>query len=97
MGAVAIAVAGCSVSVHPTISASEVASQAADALTQQIGVAPADFNCGDGQVDAVDGEEVRCTLTASDGSTIGATVTLSDVSVDGSKVNFHLSVAVDEK
>jgi len=86
--------AGCSFNFGstPVLSAEEVATQAEDALEEQVGVRP-DVSCPD-DVDAEVGAETRCTLTAGgDPTEYGVSVKVT--SVEGEKATFD--VQVDEK
>jgi hypothetical protein len=71
------------------VTAEETAEKAEDALEEQIGTRP-DINCPD-DLEAEEGAETRCTLTAGDDPTeYGVTVTVT--SVDGETVNFDVEV-----
>lgn len=82
IGAIAVGVmTGCSanVSANPTVPANDIAETAADALEEQVGVRP-DMDCGQDQVDLVDGTVVDCILTdPTTESTFDAPVTVSEV------------------
>ena len=83
----------CSVtaSANRTVGAEQIAEEAEGALEEQIGQRP-DIDCGDDQVDLVDGEVVDCELTdPTTGDEYDTTVTLSDV--DGTNFNIDVQVA----
>ena len=85
----------CSVtaSANRTVGAEQIADQAEGALEEQIGQRP-EIDCGDDQVDLVDGEVVDCELTdPASGDEYDTTVTLSDV--DGTE--YHIDVQVAEQ
>ena len=85
----------CSVSAPPnlTVSPGKVATEAEDALEKVVGSRP-DVDCGDEQVDLVDGTVVACELTdPTTGSRYDTAVTLSEV--DGT--SFHIDVDVAEE
>lgn len=95
LGALAAALlTGCTVSADAnlTVPASDIADTAAGALEEQIGIRP-EMDCGDNQVDLVDGTVVDCVLTdPNTGSTFDAPVTIDEV--DGT--NYTVSVEVAE-
>jgi hypothetical protein len=71
------------------VTAEETANKAEDALEEQIGTRP-DISCPD-DLEAEEGAETRCTLTAGDDPTeYGVTVTVT--SVEGDTVNFDVEV-----
>ncbi len=83
----------CSVtaSANRTVGAEQIADQAEGALEEQIGQRP-EIDCGDDQVDLVDGEVVDCELTdPASGDEYDTTVTLSDV--DGTEYHIDVQVA----
>ncbi|TGO06619.1 DUF4333 domain-containing protein [Serinibacter arcticus] len=83
----------CSVtaSANRTVGAEQIAEEAEGALEEQVGQRP-DIDCGDDQVDLVDGEVVDCELTdPTTGDEYDTTVTLSDV--DGTNFNIDVQVA----
>lgn len=87
------ALSGCTVnaSANLTVSPSDVADSAAGALEEQIGIRP-DMDCGDAQVDLVDGTVVDCVLTdPNTGSTFDAPVTIDGV--DGTEYRVSVDVA----
>ena len=90
----ALATAGCSVSVRATgdagLSGSEVEAQVDRVLADELGEAPDAVDCPEPLVAQV-GAEVRCTVTVPEGS-VGATVTMT--AVEGHDV--ELDVVVDE-
>lgn len=94
VGVVAMgALSGCSVnaSANLTVPGSDIADSAAGALEEQIGIRP-EMDCGDEQVDLVDGTVVDCVLTdPSTESTFDAPVTISDV--DGTEYKVSVEVA----
>ena len=75
-----------------TVPAEEVATGAEDSLEQQAGTRP-DIRCP-GDLPAVEGAEMRCTLTAGeDPARYGVTVTVT--SVDGDRAEYD--VVVDDQ
>ena len=81
----AVALTACGL----TLAADEVATQAENALEEQIGVRP-DIVCPE-DLEAEVGAETRCTLTAGDDPTeYGVTVTVT--AVDGGKAQFDVEV-----
>lgn len=87
------ALADCTVSASSnlTVPGSDISDSAAGALEEQIGIRP-EMDCGDDQVDLVDGTVVDCVLTdPSTGSTFDAPVTISGV--DGSEYRVSVEVA----
>ncbi|WP_144876821.1 DUF4333 domain-containing protein [Microbacterium sp. 1.5R] len=90
---VAGVLSGCTVSAtaNLTVPASDVAASAADALEDEIGIRP-EMDCGDGQVDLVDGTVVDCVLTdPNTSSTFDAPVTIDGV--DGTRYTVSVEVA----
>ncbi|WP_064316475.1 hypothetical protein [Cellulosimicrobium sp. I38E] len=86
----AAALAACSVNANLTVPASKIAQDAEGALAE---IGQADVDCGEENVDLVDGEVVECELTdPASGNVYDTTVTLSDV--DGTK--YHVDVKVAE-
>ena len=84
---------GCTVSADAnlTVPASDIADTSAGALEEQIGLRP-EMDCGDEQVDLVDGTVVDCELTDTNtGSTFDAPVTIDDV--DGTDYTVSVEVA----
>ncbi|GMA32645.1 DUF4333 domain-containing protein [Litorihabitans aurantiacus] len=93
LGVLVLGACSFSASANRTVSADQVATEAEDALEEQIGQRP-EISCGDDQVDLVDGEVVDCLLTdPSTGSEFDTTVTISDV--DGT--DFRIAVEVAEQ
>ena len=92
--AVTLLVAGCSFSMgsdgDPRDPASKIAETASDALAEEVGAAPDDFDCGEGDVDIVEGKVIDCTLTDG-GVSYPATVTISEV--DGRDYRIDVEVA----
>ncbi|SJM58221.1 DUF4333 domain-containing protein [Gulosibacter sp. 10] len=86
LGAVALALVGCSSSV----SADDLADEVKSALTEQVGIEPDSVECPD-PLPAEEGSEVRCTLTH-EGTSFGVTVT-SKGETDG---NIEFDIQVDE-
>ena len=88
-------VAGCSASANLTAPPSSIEEQAAAALQDQVGAPePPAMDCGDEDIDLVEGTVVDCVLTDPDsGTEYDSTVTLSDV--DGT--DFHISVEVAQE
>lgn len=90
----ALATAGCSVSVRATgdagLSGSEVEAQVDRMLHDELGQAPDAVDCPEPLLAQV-GAEVRCTVTVPEGS-VGATVTMT--AVEGHDV--ELAVTVDD-
>lgn len=87
----------CNVSASANLTASPdtVAAEAEDALEEQIGSRP-QIDCGDEQVDLVDGTVVDCELTdPTSGSAFDTTVTLSEV--DGTNFRIAIQVASEPK
>ena len=81
----ALTLAGCAA----TVAADEVATQAENALEEQVGARP-DIVCPE-DLDAEVGAETRCTLTAGDDPTeYGVTVTVT--AVDGGRAEFDVEV-----
>lgn len=83
---------GCTVSTSAnfTQSPDTVAGIAADALEEQVGTRP-DLDCGDEQVDIVEGETVDCVLTdPGTGTSFEAEVTITEV--DGTEYNVGVEV-----
>ncbi|MCO7273696.1 MULTISPECIES: hypothetical protein [Cellulosimicrobium] len=84
-----VALAACSVSANLTVPASKIAQDAEGALAE---IGEADVDCGEENVDLVDGEVVECELTdPASGEVYDTTVTLSDV--DGTKYHVDVKVA----
>lgn len=69
---------------------SYVEQQATDQLEQAVGQRPANIDCP-GDIEAVAGTTMRCTLTANDGTQFGMTVEVTSVTGD----NYHLDFQVD--
>ncbi len=92
MGAAALALAlglsGCGASA---VDSSDVEKQISGQLEKQIGQAPDSVDCPN-DLDAEEGAEERCTLTA-DGQDYGVSVKVTKV--DGNDVSFD--IAVDDK
>lgn len=89
-GLCALALAACSFNANLTVPASKIAEDAEGALAE---IGEADVDCGEENVDLVDGEVVECELTdPASGNVYDTTVTLSDV--DGTK--YHVDVKVAE-
>lgn len=89
----ALAVTGCGAVelAADTLSASEVATTAENALEAEVGARP-DISCPEG-LDKEEGASIRCTLTAPDDPTeYGVTVTVT--STDG---DTRLGVEVDDE
>jgi hypothetical protein len=87
---VAVALGACSVNANLTVPASKIAQDAEGALAE---IGEADVDCGEDDVDLVNGEVVECELTdPASGNVYGTTVTLSDV--DGT--DYHVDVKVAE-
>ncbi len=87
--------AGCTFSAgaNLTQSAEEVADVAARALEEQVGTRP-DLDCGDEQVDLIDGETVDCVLTdPNTGTSFETEVTITNV--DGSKYAVDVQVGTE--
>ncbi len=85
--------AGCSFSSSsdgtPREERSKIADLASDALAESVGRPPDDLDCGDGEVDVVEGDVIDGTLT--DGTnTFRATVTFTEV--DGDEYKIHAEV-----
>ena len=93
LGVLTLSACNVSASANLTASPEKVATDAEDALEERIGQRP-EIDCGDKQVDLVDGTVVECELTdPSTGSRFDTTVTLSDV--DGT--SFHIDVQVAQE
>jgi len=91
--AAGLLLSGCTVdaSANFTQSPAQVADIAAGALEEQVGTRP-DLDCGDEQIDIVEGETVDCVLTdPGTGTSFGAVVTISEV--DGT--DYQVGVEVD--
>jgi len=88
-----LSVSACSVSVGGTgsVDSEELEKQVTTELTEQVGQKPDDVDCPDA-LQAEEGAEVRCVLTAG-GSSIGLTVTAK--AVDGDDVT--LGIQVDDE
>lgn len=87
--------AGCTFSAgaNYTQSPEKVADLAAGALEEQVGTRP-DLDCGDEQIDIVDGETVDCVLTdPGTGTSFDAEVTIEDV--DGTKYSVDVQVGTE--
>lgn len=85
-----VALSGCTVQANPAIPASEVEALAAEALTEQWGAEP-EIDCGEKNVDLVEGTTVDCTANnPNSGLDYPATVTITDV--DGSKYSIDVVV-----
>ncbi|PWD50762.1 hypothetical protein C8046_09005 [Serinibacter arcticus] len=86
----ALLLTACSASANLTVSPEKIAEEAEGALEAQIGSRP-DIDCGEENVDLVDGTVVDCLLTDPETmSQFDTTVTLSEV--DGT--NFKIDVQV---
>ena len=86
----ALALAACSVNANLTVPASKIAQDAEGALAE---IGEADVDCGEENVDLVDGEVVECELTdPASGNVYDTTVTLSDVK----RTQYHVHVKVAE-
>lgn len=95
LGAFALSACNVSASANLTASPEEIATEAEDAIEDQIGPRP-EIDCGDEEVDLVDGTVVGCELTdAITGSVFAMSVTLSDV--DGSAFEILVEVAEEPK
>ena len=86
---IALAIAGCTVSVstHSRVSGSVLAAQVADILQKQVGAAkPPAIDCGADEIELTNGKIVMCTL-ADAGEEYDVTVTISDVDGDDFYIN----------
>lgn len=86
---------GCTVSTSAnfTQSPEKVADIAADALEQQVGTRP-ELDCGDEQIDIVEGETVDCVLTdPGTGTSFDAEVTITEV--DGTEYKVGVEVGTE--
>jgi hypothetical protein len=94
LGIVLLSACSVSASANLTVSPGKVATEAEDALEKVVGSRP-EIDCGDEQVDLVDGTVVACELTdpTTTGSRYDTAVTLSEV--DGT--SFHIDVDVAEE
>lgn len=91
LGVLVLGACSVSASANRTVGAEQIADEAEGALEEQVGQRP-DIDCGDDQVDLVDGEVVDCELTdPSTGSEYDTTVTLSNV--DGTNFDIDVKVA----
>ncbi|WP_159498773.1 hypothetical protein [Microbacterium sp. 18062] len=89
-----LALVGCTASANLTVDAGKISEQATEALHQSNPeLEIVEIDCGDGNVDLVEGEIVDCVATdTTSGAELGAKVTLSDV--EGT--SYHLSVKIDD-
>jgi hypothetical protein len=84
------ALAACSFGT-PTVPADDLATLAEDALEEQVGQRP-EIDCGDEDVEVVEGESVTCLLTdTTTGSEMDTTVTFE--TVDGTDYSIDVQVA----
>lgn len=86
LAAASLALAGCTTQL--TVSAEDVAAQAADALAPQLGFTP-DITCPE-DLTAEVGEVLICELEDPEGGVHDATVTVTNV--EGTDVDFDVSV-----
>lgn len=88
----AITLSGCSGEVSvggdPTVDQAEVEREVSAQLEETVGQKPDSIECP-GDLDAVEGTEMRCVLTAG-GDELGVSVTV--VGVDGDEVDFDIQV-----
>lgn len=93
LGIVTLSACSVSASANLTVTPGKVATEAEEALEKVVGSRP-EVDCGDEQVDLVDGTVVACELTdPTTGSRYDTAVTLSEV--DGT--SFHIDVDVAEE
>jgi Domain of unknown function (DUF4333) len=91
LGVLVLGACSVTASANRTVGAEQIADEAEGALEEQVGQRP-DIDCGDDQVDLVDGEVVDCELTdPGTGSEYDTTVTLSNV--DGTNFDIDVQVA----
>ncbi|MBD5785162.1 DUF4333 domain-containing protein [Cellulosimicrobium terreum] len=90
VGAVGIALAGCSVSTTTSASGDDVANSAEDSFEESIGQRP-EVECAD-SIELTVGETMTCTLTdPSTGTKYDMLVTVEDDNPDGSGLNFQVA------
>ena len=75
-----------------SVSQSEIESKATEALTKEVGQAPASIDCPS-DLDAKAGESETCTLTTKEGPKYEMTATIKSVSTDDDTVQFDFQVA----
>lgn len=73
-----------------TVPADDVAELASDALEEEVGQRPDSMDCGEEEVEVVEGTTVECTLTAG-ADELPATVTID--TVDGNDYTISVQVA----
>lgn len=95
LGVLALSACNVSASANLTASPEAIATEAEDAIEEQVGSRP-EVDCGDEQVDLVDGTVVECELTdPTTGTVYDMSVTLSDV--DGTAFRIAVQVADEPK
>lgn len=87
--AAAVSLSGCSVSLHPTVSADTLEQTVSDRLYDIVGQRPDAIDCPD-ELDGVVGTTLQCQLTTGSDR---YPVTLTVTGVEGQNVNFDFEVA----